>query len=124
MGASPEKLCEIEEQKVTAISLAGTKDASEEWGRTQVDHFVFEMLAAEGLSPWPEADPALVTDATVTIAIQVAGKMRGRVDLPAGVDQETATAAALAVDNVAATIADREVRKVIFVPDRLVNFVV
>jgi leucyl-tRNA synthetase len=75
-------------------------------------------------TPWPEADPALVIDSMVTIAIQVSGKMRGKVDLPAGAGQAAATAAAQAVENVATNIAGREIRKVIYVPDKLVNFVV
>ena len=74
--------------------------------------------------PWPEADPALLVATTVTIAIQVGGKMRGKIELPAGSDQETATAAARGVDNVAANIAGKDIRKVIYVPDKLVNFVI
>ena len=75
-------------------------------------------------TPWPEADDALTTDDTVTVAVQVNGKLRGTIEVPAGAGQEATEAAALAVANVAATIGDRPMRKVILVPDKLVNFVV
>jgi leucyl-tRNA synthetase len=73
---------------------------------------------------WPEADPGLLVSDSVTLAIQVNGKLRGTVDIAAGTDSDTAENAARSVANVAETIGDKEVRKVIFVPDKLVNFVV
>ena len=75
-------------------------------------------------TPWPEADSALTVDDTVTVAIQVNGKLRGTIDVSAGASQDVVEAAALAVANVAAAIGDRPMRKVVFVPDKLVNFVV
>ncbi len=75
-------------------------------------------------SPWPEADTALTVDDTVTVAIQVNGKLRGTIDVSAGAGQDIVEPAALAVANVATTIGDRPVRKLVFVPDKLVNFVV
>ncbi|MCZ6592406.1 MAG: leucine--tRNA ligase, partial [Alphaproteobacteria bacterium] len=75
-------------------------------------------------TPWPEADGALTVDDTVTVAIQVNGKLRGTIDVSAGASQDVVEAAALAVGNVAAAIGDRPIRKVVFVPDKLVNFVV
>ncbi len=73
---------------------------------------------------WPEADDTLTIDDTVTVAIQVNGKLRGKIDVTAGANEDAVQAAALAVPNVAATIGERATRKVIFVPDKLVNFVV
>ena len=74
--------------------------------------------------PWPEPDPAQLVEETVTIAVQVNGKLRGTLDLPKDSDRETAEAAALGLDNVAAAIAGKPVRKVIVVPNRIVNVVV
>jgi leucyl-tRNA synthetase len=74
--------------------------------------------------PWPEADPRQLIDETVTIAVQVNGKLRGTLDLPKDSDRETAEAAALGLDNVAAAIGGKPVRKVIVVPNRIVNVVV
>ncbi|GAC1488270.1 MAG: hypothetical protein NVS2B11_13740 [Acetobacteraceae bacterium] len=74
--------------------------------------------------PWPEADPAMLTVDTVTIAVQVMGKLRGTVALPPGTAAEAAIAAAEAEPNVARLLEGRRVVKRIHVPDRIVNFVV
>ncbi|NKB49317.1 MAG: leucine--tRNA ligase [Alphaproteobacteria bacterium] len=75
-------------------------------------------------TPWPDVDDSLTVDETVTVAIQVAGKLRGTIDVPAGADKDAVEPLALAVANVAAAIGGRAVRKMVFVPDKLVNFVV
>jgi leucyl-tRNA synthetase len=93
-------------------------------------HLAEEMwhtLGHDGLlsnEPWPVADTSLLVADSVTLAIQVNGKLRGKVELAAGTRQDAAEAAAREVRNVADTIGDKDVRKVIFVPDKLVNFVV
>ena len=74
--------------------------------------------------PWPEADAALAAEETVTLVVQVNGKVRGRVEVPAGIDQEEAQRLAGAEDNVARTLDGREPRRVIHVPGKLINFVV
>ncbi|MFF5055503.1 leucine--tRNA ligase [Micromonospora sp. NPDC000663] len=70
---------------------------------------------------FPTADPALLVADTVTYPVQVNGKVRGRVEVPADAPEETVRAAAL--DAVAATLAGKEPRKVIVVPGRLVSVV-
>jgi leucyl-tRNA synthetase len=72
---------------------------------------------------WPEADAALLVDETVTVAVQVNGKLRGTVDLPRGAAREDAEQAALALPAVEKASAGKSVRKVIVVPDRIVNVV-
>ena len=79
------------------------------------------MLVA---TPWPEAEAELVVDETVTVAVQVNGKLRGTVALPVDAGQDTAKAAALALPGVETAIAGKPVRKVIVVPNRIVNVVV
>jgi leucyl-tRNA synthetase len=74
--------------------------------------------------PWPVADAALCAAETVVIAVQVNGKKRATVSLDAGSDRATVEARALAEPNVATFIGDRPIRKVIVVPDRIVNVVV
>ncbi len=74
--------------------------------------------------PWPEADPALVAAQTVTVAVQVMGKLRATVALPPGSDAMTAIAAAETDPNVARLLEGRRIVKRIYVPDRIVNFVV
>lgn len=73
---------------------------------------------------WPQADPALLTVDTVTVAVQVGGKLRGTVALPPGTEAEAAYAAALAEPNVARLIEGKRMVKRIYVPDRIINFVV
>jgi leucyl-tRNA synthetase len=73
---------------------------------------------------WPEADRALVAAQTVTIAVQVMGKLRATLALAPGADAAMAIAAAEAEPNVARLLAGRRVVKRIHVPDRIVNFVV
>ncbi len=72
---------------------------------------------------WPEADPNLVAADTVTIAVQVMGKLRGTIVRPPNAGQEANTAAALAEPNVARALEGKQIRKTIYVPDRIINFV-
>ncbi|MFN9497692.1 MAG: leucine--tRNA ligase [Erythrobacteraceae bacterium] len=80
----------------------------------------------EGLiadAPWPEVDPALLVDDEVTIAIQHMGKLRDTVTAPKGADKDTLEALALASANLQRSLDGAAIRKVIVVPDRLVNIV-
>jgi leucyl-tRNA synthetase len=74
--------------------------------------------------PWPEADPAWTTVETVTIAVQVMGKLRGTIEMPPGSPAELVITTAEAEPNVARLLEGRRVVKRIHVPDRIVNFVV
>ena len=75
-------------------------------------------------APWPAWDPARVVDETVTLAVQVNGKLRATLDLPRGADQAAAQAAAMADERVRRYLDGGELRKVIHVPDKLLNLVV
>ncbi|MFO0584519.1 MAG: leucine--tRNA ligase [Anaeromyxobacter sp.] len=79
------------------------------------------LLAEE---PWPAFDPALVVADTVTIAVQVNGKLRGEVQAGAAAPEAEVRALAEADERVKAHLAGKTVRKVVFVPKRLINFVV
>jgi leucyl-tRNA synthetase len=81
-----------------------------------------EAFLAE--EPWPVHDPALVAADTVTIAVQVNGKLRGSVQAPAAAAEAEVRALAEGDEKVKGHLAGKTVRKVIFVPRRLVNFVV
>ena len=74
-------------------------------------------------APWPTFDPALMVDDQVTLAVQVNGKLRDTLSAPRGLDREAAEALALASDKVQRQLAGATPRKVIVVPDRLVNIV-
>ena len=72
---------------------------------------------------WPEADPALLVEAEVTIAVQVNGKLRDTLTVARGTDRADLEAAALASDKVVRLLDGKPPKKVIVVPDRLVNLV-
>jgi leucyl-tRNA synthetase len=73
---------------------------------------------------WPEPDRDALEQATVEIVVQVNGKLRARVPVPAGADEATAREAALADPGVAKFVAGQTVRKFVYVPGKLVNVVV
>jgi leucyl-tRNA synthetase len=73
---------------------------------------------------WPVADPAAMAVETMEIVVQVNGKVRGRVTVPARAGDEDIRAAALGEDNVQRFVAGKPVRRVIVVPGKLVNVVV
>jgi leucyl-tRNA synthetase len=79
------------------------------------------MLAKE---PWPEWDESLVAESTVTMVVQVNGKVRDRVDVPADITAEEAERVALELDKVKGWINGAVVRKVIARPPSVINFVV
>jgi leucyl-tRNA synthetase len=73
--------------------------------------------------PFPQADPGLLVDETVEVPVQVNGKVRTRIDVPADADASAMEAAARADDKVRALLEGKTVRKVIAVPGRMINFV-
>ncbi|QGG95684.1 leucine--tRNA ligase [Actinomarinicola tropica] len=72
---------------------------------------------------WPTADPSKLAVATVTMVVQVNGKVRDRIEVDAGLDEDAAVAAALASEKVQAQLGGAEPRKVIARPPKLVNVV-
>ncbi len=73
---------------------------------------------------WPKFDEALVVEDTVTVAVQVNGKLRATLEFPRGADQATVRAAAIGDERVQRHVDGAEVRKEIYVPDKLLNLVV
>ncbi|MFP5328790.1 MAG: leucine--tRNA ligase [Alphaproteobacteria bacterium] len=86
----------------------------------------WEKLSQEGLvidSAWPSYDPAKLVEDEVTLAVQVNGKLRDTLKAPRGLGKAEAEALALASDKVQRQLGGAAPRKVIVVPDRLVNIV-
>jgi leucyl-tRNA synthetase len=73
---------------------------------------------------WPKADPALIRQDSITIAVQVNGKRRGEIDVPMDAPENTVTEAAMAQEGVIRTLEGKTPRRVIVVPNRIVNIVV
>jgi leucyl-tRNA synthetase len=84
----------------------------------------FPADAELGLSSWPVADPALVAEDVVAIAVQVNGKLRGEIHVPAASTEAEVRAAAGADPKVKPWIDGKTIKKVVVIPKRLVNFVV
>jgi leucyl-tRNA synthetase len=93
-------------------------------------HLCEELWSALGHSElivdaeWPSYDPALCVDDVVEIGVQVNGKARGRVKLAKDASEETARLESLKDENVAKFVADKAVKKFIYVPGKIVNFIV
>jgi leucyl-tRNA synthetase len=73
---------------------------------------------------WPRHDPALVVDDTVTIAVQINGKMRGTIQMPRDCDKTALESAVLAEDFVQKAMAGAAANKIIVVPNRIVNVLI
>ena len=72
---------------------------------------------------WPKSDPALVRSDSITIAVQVNGKRRGEIEIARGTDKAEAEQAALALSAIQRALEGKTPKKVIVVPDRIVNIV-
>ena len=87
---------------------------------------MWETLGGSGLladQPWPEADPDLTRDEHVTIAVQVNGKLRGTLEMARDRDAQSVESIALALPQVARWLEGNPPRKIIVVPNRIVNIV-
>ena len=73
--------------------------------------------------PWPKADAALLEDETVTVAVQVNGKLRATLTLAKNLPEDEARAAALAHPSVMSAMEGKSLKKAIVVPNRIVNLV-
>jgi len=93
-------------------------------------HLAEELWAALGHAEtlawerWPEYDEAKIREATVEVPVQIQGKLRGRIEVPTGLDAAATLAAAKANPRVAELLAGRTIVKEIAIPGRMVNFVV
>jgi leucyl-tRNA synthetase len=75
-------------------------------------------------SPWPEVDGALIVSDEVTLPVQVNGRKRADVTVPRDADAKTVEAAVLALDAVVRALDNRPPKKVVVVPNRIVNVVI
>jgi leucyl-tRNA synthetase len=80
--------------------------------------------APVSLAAWPGVDERWLKDDTVEIPVQVQGKLRGRVTVPADADAAALQAAAAADPKIAELLAGKQILKIVAVPGRLINFVV
>ncbi|KQS59804.1 leucine--tRNA ligase [Geodermatophilus sp. Leaf369] len=113
-GPVPRQVCEW---LTLLVSPLAPHVADELWSRLGHD-------GSAAWTPFPVADPALLVDDTVTVVVQVNGKVRAQVAVPADADAAALEAAARADERIVGQLEGKTVRRVIAVPGRLVNFVV
>ena len=91
--------------------------SEELWAQTGGTGFLLQK-------PWPRFDPELVADEEIEIVLQVNGKLRSRIRVPAGLGEAKLRELALKDERVLGFTGGKEIRKVIIVPHRLINIVV
>lgn len=72
---------------------------------------------------WPEADPRYLIDTSITLVVQVNGKMRGTVEISTDSNQDEALDMAKTLANVANQIENKEIQRVIYVPNKIINII-
>ena len=93
-------------------------------------HLAEEIWSALGnkksvtFEPWPKFDPKLAKDETIQLPIQVNGKLRGTIEVAADISEKEATKLAQDDENVKKYLDGQKIKKVIYVPGRLINFVI
>jgi leucyl-tRNA synthetase len=112
-GAAPR---EVAEAMVLMLAPLAPHVAEELWSRLGHDTTVV-------WTDFPQADPTLLVEDEVEIPVQIDGKVRARITVPAGADAATIEAIALADPAVQAALDGREVKRVVVVPGRMVNIV-
>ena len=88
---------------------------------------LWEKLGHKGTifkQPWPKYDSSLIEADTLTIIVQVNGKVRSKVDVPAGIAEEELKNIVLSDEKIQTWIQDKPLKKFIIVPKRLVNIVI
>ena len=108
---------EVVEPLVLLLAPLAPHAAEELWARLGHPN----SLAWEA---FPEADPMLLIDATIEIPVQVNGKVKARLIMPAGMSPADLEAAARSHEKITPLLAETTLRKVIVLPDKLVNFVI
>jgi len=102
---------------VTLLAPLAPHLAEELWEKLEGKGFVIEQQ-------WPQFDESLTVTDTITVAVQVNGKIRGDLTVPADITSQDVIAQAKAVENVAKHVEGKEITKEIYVPGKLVSLVV
>ena len=92
-----------------------------------ISHHLWYALGHEDAvvdCPWPAVDQSALVQESITLVVQVNGKVRGRVDVPADAERDAIETAVMAEENVQRHMQGKTPRKVIVVPGKLVNIVV
>ncbi len=113
----PEVGAELLEPLVIMLAPLAPHFAEECWEQLGHETSVFDAR-------WPAYDEELAREDQVELVIQVNGKVRGRVTVPAGIEEQSAVERALAEDGVRRFVDAKPIKKTVYVPDKLVNLVI
>ena len=91
--------------------------AEELWAKLGNQNFLCDQL-------WPKFEENLTLDTKIDIAVQVNGKLRGKIEVTRGSSEQLLKELALNLDNVKKQIENKEIRRIIIVPNRIINVVV
>jgi len=105
------------EKVVTLLAPFVPHFAEEIWHRSGYEESIFQI------GEWPDYDPALVQEETLEIPVQVNGRVRETLNIEKGQNKEAVVAAAEKLPKVKEYLGGREIKKIVFVSDRIVNFV-
>ena len=98
--------------------------AEELWGKLNIQHSTSNIQHPSlPYANWPKFDPALLVESEIEIPVQVNGKLRDVIKVPAGADNAAIEAAAKASEKVQPFITGKSIRKVIIVPKKMVNLI-
>ncbi len=115
-GTSHPAAREAAEALVLLLAPMAPHLADELWSRLGAEGFLYR-------TDWPKSDPALAAEDELTVVVQINGKLRDKLVVPAGTSREEQEAAALASEKIQSDLSCLTVRKVIVVPGKLVNIV-
>lgn len=115
-GVADPAVREGAEALVRMLSCFAPFTAEEAWERLGGERSV-------ALQDWPTADPALIVEETATCIVQVSGKVRAKLEVPADISEEELRELALNTDRVQEVLGGAEIRKTIVKPPKLINFV-
>lgn len=115
-GMSSDEWVRVSRAIVLLLAPLAPHLAEELWSKLGGEYSVHQQ-------PWPSHDPHALVAEQITLVVQVDGKTRDKIQISAGANREQALDGALARENVRRRISDGEPRKVVFIPDRLINLV-
>jgi leucyl-tRNA synthetase len=127
------KFLQLVEQAPSALRIATLREGVEclvQMIGPMMPHLAetcWAALGKDGLiadAPWPDVDPALLVDDRVTLPVQVNGKRRGEIVVAKGASRETIEAEVLSLDAIARMLEGAALKKLVIVPDRIVNVVI
>ena len=122
LGSLPKVPLEAARTLALIVSPFAPHAGEELWSRLHGDAGTATRTLA--YEPWPTFDPALVKDDVIEIGVQINGKARASIAIPADADEATAKGIALDDAKVKDHIGDKAIKKVIFVKGRILNFIV